>query len=218
MGANKLTEPYWLAWLKWHLYRRRKGARHAAIWQARRFIRGLPDGGLMVDCGANVGDVSRLFLDKGYTVHAFEPDPDARAALERRLGDRPGLTIHAAAVSDTAGEMVLHRMSGGLDGTISSSLYRRDVHAGGDTATVPVVDLFAFIASLGRPVDVLKLDIEGAEVPVLEAMLAARHDRRIGHVLVETHEKFSPDFAARIEAIRRRLDALGVANVNLDWQ
>jgi FkbM family methyltransferase len=219
--VNKVTEPYWAAWLLWHLYRKRRGERYRRFFAFRTFVRSLPRGGLMIDCGANVGDVTRLFLQKGYTVHAFEPDPAARAVLDERFGAAPGLHVHPQAVSDRPGRLTLHRAAGVSAGdpkrTISSSLVARDIHDGGAGVAVEVIDLLAFMDGLGRRVDVLKLDIEGAEVEILEAMLDRRYDRRIGHVLVETHERFSPDIAARLAAIRRRVAELGIGNVNLDW-
>lgn len=215
---NKVTEPYWVAWLFWHLYRRRKGPRYAVYWAFRKKVRALPDGGLMVDCGANVGDVSRLFLDKNYTVHAFEPDPDARAVLSRRFGGDANLVIHPQAVSAEAGRMTLHRIGAGrIGGTISSSLVRRDIHSSDDGVEVEVVDLFAFMESLGRRVDILKLDVEGAEAPILEKMLTNRYDRKIGHLFAETHEKFSAGLAERLAKIRGRVEELGIENIDLDW-
>lgn len=218
---NKLTEPFWLAWLNWHLYRHRRGQRYADMWEMRKFVRALPNGGIMVDCGANVGDVSKLFLDKDYTVHAFEPDPAALEVLRKRYGHFPKMHIHPKAVSTENTKLVLHRVAGvdaeKVGSTISSSLYTRPIHADDNAVEVEVVDLFAFIDSLPAPVDFLKLDVEGAEVPILEKMLNERHDKKLGHVLVETHERFSPDFAERLAAIRERVREFGIRNLNLDW-
>ena len=218
---NKLTEPYWLAWVKWHLYRKHKGWRYAMFWAVRNFIRKLPDDGLMVDCGANVGDVSRLFLDKGFTVHAFEPDSAPRAVLQRRYGNRENLIIHSEAVGLEKTQLSLHRVDGvseeSVGDSISSSLIARDIHGCGNSIIVDVVDLFEFLDSLGQKVDVLKLDIEDAEAEVLEKMLATRYDQKLGYVLVETHEKFSGELANRLSKIRKRVAELAIRNINLDW-
>ncbi len=218
---NKLTEPYWRAWLLWHLYRKRKGERYRRFWAFRNFVRDLPRGGLMVDCGANVGDVSALFLAKGFTVHAFEPDPGALDVLRQRFGKQAGMIVHPQAVSDRPGRLKLHRTptatSGDVHSSISSSLRPRDLHEGGETIEVEVIDLPAFIDTLDRRIDVLKLDVEGEEVAILNALLDRRYDRKIGYILVETHEKFSQEMAAEVAALRRRVEELGIDNVNLDW-
>lgn len=216
---SKLTEPYWKAWLYWRLYRRFKGERYRQYWLFRKFVHDIAPGGLMIDCGANAGEVSKLFLDKGFMVHAFEPDPAALAVLERAFGSNPKLVIHRQAVSTAPGRLVLHRTAdaSGPSPSVSSSLVRRDIHSEAQGVEVEVIDLFAFMDGLGRKVDVLKMDIEGAEADILEEMLRRRYDRKIGTVLVETHERFSPDLARRIGEVRRQYAALGVTNVNLDW-
>jgi FkbM family methyltransferase len=220
---NRLTEPYWLAWLRWHAGRKRKAHRkYAAMWRFRRLVRTLPPGGIAIDCGANVGDATALFLAAGQTVHAFEPDPEARAVLERRFAANPRLVIHPQAVGATAGRATLHRRpaagAGGLAHTRSSSLLAQARHRDGAAVEVEVADLLAFLAGLDAPVAVLKLDVEGAEADILDRLLDERRDRAIGHIFVETHEKFSDDMRARIEAIRGRVATLGIANLELDWQ
>lgn len=218
---NKLTEAYWLAWVKWHLYRKRKGPRYEMFWSFRNFVRGLPNNGLMVDCGSNVGDVSKLFLDKGFTVHAFEPDPAPRTILQRRYANRENMIVHPEAVGVEKTQLTLHRVAGvseeSIGSSISSSLFARDIHAGGDLITVNVIDLFEFLDGLGQKVDILKLDIEGAEADILETMLETRYDRKLGYVIVETHEKFSDEMADRLLKIRERFAKLAIRNVNLDW-
>lgn len=216
---TKFTEPLWLFELKYHLWRRFRNPKYGSVRRFRHRMRTLAPGGVMIDCGANVGDVSALFLDKGYVVHAFEPDPDARAALERRFAGQDGLVVHPQAVAAKPGRATLFRKPelsvDAIEGTQSSSLVRRDLHENG--IDVEVIDLTAFIADLGRKVDVVKLDVEGAEVEILEAVLEKRLDRQIGQLLVETHERFSPEIAARTAAIRKRVGELGINNIDLDW-
>ena len=43
----------------------------------------LPKGALIVDVGAYIGDTARIFLDKGFSVAAFEP-PRAAEARDSR--------------------------------------------------------------------------------------------------------------------------------------
>lgn len=217
---SKYSEPHWLFEIKYQLWRRFKDPRYGAVRRLRRDVYGIEPGGLVIDCGANVGEVTAFFLDRGFQVHAFEPDPDARAILSERLGQRPGLVVHPHAVGARSGRARLHRMADAgrtrPDRTLSSSLVRRDEH-GEDTIEVEVIDLLDFIAGLGRGVDIVKLDIEGAEVDILDAILERRMDREIGQLLVETHERFSPELAARTAAIRRKVEELAIKNIDLDW-
>ncbi len=42
--------------------------------------------------------------------------------------------------------------------------------------------------------------------------------RRIGHILVETHESRLPELAGRSEALRRRSKAIEHPIINMDWK
>ena len=54
-------------------------------------------------------------------------------------------------------------------------------------------------------IGILKVDIEGAEVPLLEALFD-RSDLmgRISHIFAETHEWLIPDHKPRVKALRAR--------------
>ena len=80
-----------------------------------------------------------------------------------------------------------------------------------------MVDLARFVARLGRRVDVLKLDVEGAEIGILKRMLAEGTPARIGLMLVETHETKIPGQRAEVEALRRELAVRGIYNIRLNW-
>lgn len=219
--ANKITEPYWQAWIKWHAYRRWASdpwlkERYATMWMFRRLVERSQPGGLMIDCGANVGDASMMLLNRGYAVHAFEPDPVASAELARRLGANPLLTIHTEAVGATAGKATFYYSSSDdPHQAIFSSLFERpDRH--GRRVEVNIIDLLAFIRSMGRPVDILKLDIEGTEIEILERLLKEGSAQQMGQIFVELHDD-APDSERRIASIRREIAAQGLTNIHLGW-
>ncbi len=82
---------------------------------------------------------------------------------------------------------------------------------------MPVIDLPALIATRGD-IGVLKLDVEGAELGILETLLARRAFDRIGLTLVETHERLFPALQPRYAALRAAIAAAWPpARVNLDW-
>jgi len=122
-------------------------------------LRPLRVGDIVVDAGAYPGDYT-LFASRrvGPTgrVIAFEPDARNRAILERnvRLDGRSNVTIIPKGLWDR--DDVLHLDQDGLASTVVS-------HAADSTIEVTTLD--AVVAALGLPrVDVLKMDIEGAEV------------------------------------------------------
>lgn len=118
-----------------------------------------------VDVGANVGFISvqlaRLVGPAG-RVHAFEPHPVTLDILRANLWRHgcANTTVHAAAASDRAGTVELLVDPEGLSGT--------RLGPGGITADAVTVDE----TLAGAPVDVMKIDVEGAEALVLRGASA----------------------------------------------
>lgn len=85
-------------------------------------------------------------------------------------------------------------------------------------ARVAVRDVPACLRALDSDVALLKIDIEGAEVALLEALLDDPVAQRIDHIFVETHEtKLPPDLARRSRALRRRVAGMTHPRVDMDW-
>ncbi|HEY6631333.1 MAG TPA: FkbM family methyltransferase [Rhizobiaceae bacterium] len=177
---------------------------------------------MFIDLGANLGNVTSAARRYGVDVIAFEPDPAASAVLESRFGSDSGVRIHRKAVGATARTATFYRSpeaDADLGRTESTSLFMRPgKHAGGETFEAEVVDVVSFLNAMDSPIGVVKMDIEGAEVECLNAMIDAGLHRRVGSILAETHERFSPQIKAGVDALRERISREGIRNINLDWQ
>ncbi|MDA2895472.1 FkbM family methyltransferase [Mycolicibacterium sp. BiH015] len=114
---------------------------------------------VLVDVGAHNGTVTALFLDRGWSVIAYEPDPSNREQFLRRIGDNPRVQLSTAAVSDTASGSASFFTSSVSTG-ISSLAAFHESHE--PTAVVDVVTLAEDLRARGvSRVDFLKIDIEG---------------------------------------------------------
>lgn len=164
----------------------------------------------VVDCGANIG-LSVLYFKRLYPrarVVAFEPDEKIFGVLERNVegqGYGGGVELHRRAVWTS--ETTLSFWSEGADGGRLSGEGEGDAPAGG-RVEVPTARLRDF---LDRPVDFLKVDIEGAETEVLEDC-ADRLDR-VENLFVEYHS-----FAARPQTLHRLTGLLAGAGFRLHIQ
>lgn len=216
-----LKESYLEFAVRWHLYRKwhmPPRPNRQAEYDFHRTMKTVRAGGLFIDLGANVGDVTRHALDYGMRVIAFEPDPVARQVLTARFGKSSRVTIIPKAIGGSARTAIFHQASK-IDATRTeaSSLFETKHNAKGTAFEVEVVDIVQFLRGLQEPIAVIKMDIEGAEAECLEAIMDAGIHHSIGKILVETHERFSPDLAERIGNLRDRIEREGIRNINMDW-
>ena len=153
----------------------------------KRRCAGRADPIVLFDVGANVGVYTRVLLDTfdgAARIFSFEPSASAFRILESELGAVEAVHLRRLGLSDEDGSGVLH-----LPGEASKlgSLYdtgRRLQRLGMSleiTEPVPLTTIDRFLAEerIDR-VDLLKLDVEGHELKVLqgarEALAAGRID------------------------------------------
>jgi FkbM family methyltransferase len=150
----------------------------------------LPPGGTFFDVGANFGYFSlfaaRRIGPQGRVV-AFEPDPRNIQRLQTNiaLNGFSQIRVVPAAVCDKAGTASLHLASDAEDNLGTSSI----VHdgPGRKTVNVPAIALDDFMTEFSGNIDVLKMDIEGAELSALRGAIKTLAARRIRHILLELH-------------------------------
>ncbi|RVT85603.1 FkbM family methyltransferase [Rhodobacteraceae bacterium CCMM004] len=185
----------------------------------------LGPGDLVFDCGANVGDVTVRLAETGAEVVAFEPDPHAFARLSARTSAAANVTRVQAALGTAEGRAVLHRAEGfdvNPDGaSVKSTLLTGGRGGGGGGVEVPVVDFPALVrrrlAERGE-IAFVKMDIEGAELDILEALDAHALLGGIRCLVAETHERKFPALRPRFAALRAELGArYSARQINLDW-
>jgi FkbM family methyltransferase len=129
----------------------------------------LRPGMIVMDVGANVGLLTRQFcrqVGKSGRVYAFEPDPLTFRFLEFNTRSFGNKELTQCAVSDNDQPAVLHLNL--ISGAGNSLL-----NANQSTESVPVacISLDEFLKQRGNPkVDVIKIDVEGAELSVLRGM------------------------------------------------
>lgn len=181
---------------------------------------------LIIDCGANVGDVTSLFARTGAAVYAFEPNSLCFSILARRFSTISRVRCFNLGVMDRKATLILntpkaHGDWDALESTISSSFIPEAMRFDDDAIQkreVDCVDLNEFILSLNSRVRLLKLDIEGAEIPVLNHLIDRGTIELIDLAVVETHEKQIPHLFRATEELRERIEIEGLGSkIRLDW-
>ena len=96
-----------------------------------------------------------------------------------------------------------------------ASLYEsKDDIIKGDFIEVEVIDLISFIENLNKPIDVLKLDIEGGEYDVLLRLLEKDLHKNIKYILVEIHDEMIPEIIPKGDRVRRLIKEKSANNNN----
>ena len=140
---------------------------------------------IVLDMGANIGLFSLAVFrqNQGSRVIALEPAPDTFALLEKTRKLNPSLDWHIH-------QLALFASSGWVEFSTEGFSTGRRISAGqtGKTTRVSSVTLddLARTESLPPTIDLLKLDIEGAEEAVLES--STDFLRRVKCVVIELHD------------------------------
>jgi Methyltransferase FkbM domain len=100
----------------------------------------------------------------------------------------------------------------------SSSVFKEWSAAYGiaDQVKVPTVNLWNAFERLGGRIDLIKMDVEGAEIEILESA-SASDLASCGQLTVEFHDKRPPFTRHDVDRVCRRLRAEGYAIVMANW-
>ena len=188
----------------------------------------LRPGDVVIDCGANLGTISGPLAATGAHVHAFEPDPYNFARLSSLFAETPNVMLHNSAVGVAAGTVRLMRAANWEDNPDMASVKSTIIAGGrsidGDTdhgIDVELIDFPAFLRGLiaaHGEIAFVKMDIEGAELELLEEMQRQNLFSHIGLTVAETHERKFKDLRPRFAALRAAVGAeYPLTKVNLDW-
>ena len=186
----------------------------------------LRPGDLVLDCGANMGVVTGVLAATGADVIAYEPDPYAFSTLQTKFGNSPNVTLVNAAVGVGAGTVRLMRADNFGDNPDGASVKSTILDGGrridaDNSVEVPLLDFPTLVRDLvaqrGEIVFV-KMDIEGAELEILEVMDREDLFTSIRALVAETHERKFKELRDRYKALRDTVaEKYPPGKVNLDW-
>ena len=169
------------------------------IWPAP-----LSSGSVVIDAGAHRGQFSAEIIRRfGCKCHLIEANP----VLATELSVPGAASVTNAALSAQDGSAPLHLNENLESSSLASNACNPLVS---ETVDVETIMLETLMSRLGvEKIDLLKLDIEGAEFGLIDA---TSDDilRRIDQLTVEFHD-FQPRFRGRqlFEKARTRLESLG---------
>lgn len=164
-----------------------------------------------IDIGANEGHILAVCAEiacDGRHI-AFEPVPALASALARRF---PGVDVRQIALSDERGQtsFVVHTA------LPSRSSIRPVGYPSDETETITVeVDRLDDALPRGYVPDLIKIDVEGAELLVLDGAIATL-ERARPVLLFEHQRETAQHYTTRTEQLWQRLDQLGYRIFDMD--
>jgi FkbM family methyltransferase len=165
-------------------------------------VGGLPNIETIVDAGANIGTASLYFLNQypNARVVAIEPDPGNFALLEANVRPYGSRCVARRAALWGRREVLSIDRGHFRDGGEWSTQVTSEPVAGAETVTGLTLPEVMADAGMSR-IDLLKIDIEGAEKAILDDSFRALLDR-VGTIAIELHDESSKDLFAKATAGR----------------
>ena len=211
--------------VKWYFFGRlkigRKSRKKNAFAEFNRVLSNLNKGSYVIDCGANVGEFTKLFLEKGFIVDAFEPDPIAINELKKKCKNNKNLNLFQSAVGlkDNTQKLFRYRKFDENDpySTQGSSLLDYRSGTNKPFVEIKVIDFINHINKQKKEISLLKMDIEGSEIEILNKIIDLNMHDKIKYIFVETHERFSHKLGLETAKLKLRINNLNINNINLDW-
>ncbi len=146
-----------------------------------------------------------IIAQYGFTIHAFDPTPGVKTWLESESLPEQ-FRFHAAGIADFDGEADFHLPP--RPDFISHSLVGARQFSE-DSVRLPVMTLATAMHALGHErIDVLKMDIEGAEYGVFADLIQRKI--HVGQVLVEFHHRFSSTGIDKTKSVISALNEYGL--------
>ena len=177
----------------WEVFRDRSYRRH--IEESRA--------GVMIDLGANIGLVTLDWATrlKAITIHAYEPHPATFATLAANIAANHlsgSVRVYNEAVSGHPGALVLQTH----ESSVLASAYGKAKSDGSSNIRVPAISLDQVVARcVGQgPINLVKMDVEGAEADILEGA-APQTLEKVRQFVLEYHDNLCPRARLRCEQV-----------------
>jgi FkbM family methyltransferase len=161
--------------------------------------------GVVLDIGANLGVWSKYILYRGANkVYCFEPNKKAIEHLKRTLiGDNNTKIIEKAVYKENS----TLKFFIDENNSLTSSLLEQSGHS--PAYDVEAITLEESLNLIGEDkVDLVKMDIEGAEFDIIDNLDSKTADR-ISSFLIEYHDFYFQEGIAKVQKMENKLKSMG---------
>lgn len=153
---------------------------------------GMGNPSVIFDVGAHLGQTSLHFLKSfpGTSIHCFEPVDENFKQLKLNTKGKREIKINNVALGDSQKPVMMK--TGKCDQTHQVSSNSQKTHIIGELPMIPMETIDSYVKSEGIGViDILKIDVEGHELEVLEGAKHQIQKQNVKVILAECD--FDPD-------------------------
>lgn len=172
----------------------------------------------LLDLGANVGFYSRIMAKTKAQVHAYEPNPYAFSKLHKNLNRKKNIHLFQKAVSNrnTKMKLFLHEnhKENPIKWSTGSSLDKQKANVTNNYVDVDVVDIGDLLEDRYK---IIKIDVEGHEIEILNRIFELKLTNRFEHMFVEMHDHKMKHLKKKSDQIRDYIKKNNIKNIHLDW-
>ena len=177
----------------------------------------------IIDVGANVGLVTEIMAQTNAKVIAFEPNNQAFKKLNKlRMRYKNLETINkAASIKDGKLKLFFHKntKTSNNDLTQASSLLKNKPNVSEDLfETVDTIDFAKYIFSLNTQIELMKIDIEGYEIELINHLISTGAINKINIIYCETHEKKFNELKIKTQQMKENIKKNNLSNkFDFNW-
>jgi FkbM family methyltransferase len=157
------------------------------------FFRSMAEHPVIIDAGANIGRATLYFkyIYPEATIYAFEPDKKSFQVLEKNIKENRLENVHAfnIALSDKKGKITFYTSEN--SGDLEMSIIKGRNNRNSNEVTVQADSLVSYIKH--KEIDLIKMDIEGAEKIVLQDLYKKNGFGNVKQFIIEFHQVIGED-------------------------
>lgn len=185
----------------------------------KRILNMVDSSDLLLDIGANVGFYSMLMAKTGAQTISYEPNPFAFKELEKVGLSQKNLTIINKAVSNKNQKAKLFLHENHNDNPVKwssgSSLDERKANVTETFVETDIVDIADILNK--NYFKIIKIDVEGAEIEILNRIFEMNLTNKFEHMFVEMHDHKMPHLTDPSNELRDFIKTNNFNNIHLDW-
>ena len=149
---------------------------------------------VFIDVGSNWGDVLKELVATQCKVYSFEPHPEYSEILGYTYTNNPNFFMYKAAVwsEDIIRPFFFKGHNIRLNGGATLMAEKTNIYNDSKHTAVQCLDIARIVKSIDRRIDVLKLDVEGAEWNILHRLYETGTYLDVKAIYVENHSRKIP--------------------------